>query len=608
MDVISNFDQKKKNFSLYKRRVILLSIPFLVMFLIFFLQILSLSVFNSSIYATASENNRIINIPIYSTRGLIRDENENLIVENIVHQKLIIVPEKTIDLATSLLELQDLLSISDRDILFFKRSLSKRTYKYEPITLVRNLSPEQVAKYSINKERWPSVRIEANLVRQALDGPLYSHIIGYMGQVDTDNISESGDFKYKLDALIGKAGIEKFYENILRGSVGYKTVEADVHGALVRQLSKVDPLTAPDLFLSIDKDLQSIARESMIGKSGAVIAMDPKSGFIKALVSFPDYDPVTFNQGQQESLKAIMQNKNSPLFNRAVSGKYPPASTIKPFLGLLGLNKSLIDWGTSVEDNGVFQVKEDGRVFKGWKEGGHGEVNLTKAIIESSDVYFYNLALKLKINEISDFLKSIGFNSITGIDLDNEQTGTVPDQNWKLGQTGSSWYVGDTVNIGIGQGYLTATPIQLVVAASALANKGKAYKPKLVKRIGSNQVKKELLYTIETSKENWTKMEDALISVISSWNGTAHNIYELDSNRIAGKTGTAQTSSLQEEEEYSVIRAESSRRDHALFIGYGPIPDPSLAIIVIVEYGESGSAVAAPIAKKLFDSYFTKKL
>jgi len=565
-----------------------------------------LSILKSSVYQTASEKNRIINVPLYSTRGLILEADGSLIVENITSHKLTLIPEKTQNFDIVIEDIVKKLDISEIDLSNFQKSLKNRSYKYQPITLARSLTDEQVALYSSNKQNWPSINLKADLVRNVIDGPLFSHVIGYLGEVTLENNNASDLFQYKTDSLVGKAGIEKVYEKSLRGSKGYRTIEVDVHGAPVRVLEVDPPLKAEDITLSLDGSLQRVARESMLGKSGAVIAMDPRTGLIKALVSFPDYDPAIFNKRKINLLKQIIKDKKSPLFNRAVSGNYPPASTIKPFLGIYGLNKKAINWKTEINDEGTFQVNEGGRIFKGWKEEGHGLVNLSKAIIESSDVYFYNLALKLKIKDIANFLKSMGFGKRTGIDLDNEQTGVVPDSKWKLGNIGNSWYAGDTINLGIGQGYLTSTPIQLAVATSALANKGVTFKPRIVQKIGNKLTNQELLYKISTKEINWKNMENSLLSVIESWNGTAHNIFVSGEYRIAGKTGTAQTSSLLAEEEYSIVRKESSRRDHALFIGYGPVPNPKLVIVVVVEYGESGSAVAAPIAKKLFDTYLSK--
>ena len=300
---------------------------------------------------------------------------------------------------------------------------------------------------------------------------------------------------------------------------------------------------------------------------------------------------------------------DAPLFNRAISGSYPPASTIKPFLGLLGLEERAIDADTIIKDEGVFQINGEGRKYRGWKEEGHGEVNLHKAIVESSDVYFYELASKLTIDKISNFLSLFNFGKNTGIDLNNESSSILPDRNWKLGNIGETWFVGDTVNMGIGQGYIAVTPIQLASSVSAIATKGKIFKPQLVKRLGDQDIEPELLFSIElTKKENWETIEKSMIAVINSWNGTAHNLYKEGGLKIAGKTGTAQIKSLVDQEltvqeEYEGIREIEKNRDHALFVSYGPLPNPNLTVVVIVENGESGSSVAAPIAMKLLEQY-----
>jgi len=345
------------------------------------------------------------------------------------------------------------------------------------------------------------------------------------------------------------------------------------------------------------------------GRKGAVVALDPTTGLIKTLVSSPDYDPNLFNDTSEGSVSELINNPDSPFFNRAISGKYPPASTLKPFIGLLGLDSKIIDSKITIEDKGFYQVNGEGRRYRGWKEGGHGIVNLKKAIVESSDVYFYELASKLTIDNINKFLKNFGFGEQTSINLDGETSGVLPSRNWKMGSIGESWYVGDTVNLGIGQGYISASPIQLAVAVSALATKGVVYRPSLVERVDDQKLSRHVLYNVELKdKSNWKKIEESMVGVISAWNGTAHNIHNPNGIVFAGKTGTAQIKSLTEEdltvqEEYEDVRKDIKNRDHAIFVSYGPIPNPNLVVVVIVENGESGSAVAAPIAKSLFDLY-----
>ena len=294
----------------------------------------------------------------------------------------------------------------------------------------------------------------------------------------------------------------------------------------MRELEKVLPSKAKNIFLSLDQELQELARQGLNGRRGAVVAIDPNNGLVKVLVSSPDYNPNIFNDTAKGDLKSLSADSDAPFFNRVISGNYPPASTLKPFLGLLGLESGVINWDTEIKDEGFFRIQEGGRKYRGWKEEGHGVVDLNKAIIESSDVYFYELASRTTVDQIHSFLKLFGFGQKTGINLTGEDKGVLPSRNWKLGRTGDSWFIGDTINLGIGQGYISATPLQLAVAVSILATKGKAYKPNIVERIDETFIEPELLYQVEIKeKRNWKKLEESMISVIRSWNGTAHNIY-----------------------------------------------------------------------------------
>jgi penicillin-binding protein 2 len=386
-------------------------------------------------------------------------------------------------------------------------------------------------------------------------------------------------------------------------------MEVDVYGNKIREINRVSSDKPYNLTLTLDLRLQKIAQEELANRRGAVVALDPTTGFIKALVSSPDYNPNILNGSESGSPVSQSTLDDSPFFNRAISGLYPPASTIKPFIGLLGLEEELITESTIVEDKGFFQLKEEGRKYRGWKEDGHGRVDLKKAIVESSDVYFYELASKLTIDRISSFLLRFGFGEISGIDLINESKSILPTRNWKLGNIGEAWFVGDTINIGIGQGYISSTPLQLAVSLSAIANKGKIFQPKLINNNLLDDYEPDLLMEVQIENpRHWNIIEKSMISVINSWNGTAHNLYEEGGITIAGKTGTAQIKSLTDQdltvrEEYEGIRKDIKNRDHALFASYGPVPNPNLVVVVIVENGESGSAVAAPIAKRLIEEY-----
>ena len=605
---ISDLQSQEASLRGLKRRSKIVMAFLFVLSLAGAIQILKLTVIQQENYVTESEKNRIIRVPVYPARGLIGlSGDHSLLVENIVSQKLTINPISTVNIDSTIKDIQKSIGIPEEVILSFYDSVSSNP-RNTNITLMDDLSEEQVAKYLLHKERWPSSDIDAYLKRYVINGPLFSHVVGHTGAV-TNQERDDEEYNYSINSRLGKTGIEKTYENELRGKVGYRTVEVDVHGKEVRELEKVLPLKAKNIFLSLDKELQELARRELKGRRGAVVALDPNSGLVKVLVSSPDYNPNIFNETVKGNLISLTSDINAPFFNRAISGNYPPASTLKPFLGLLGLENGIINWNTKIQDEGFFQIQNEGRKYRGWKEEGHGVVDLNKAIVESSDVYFYQLASKTTVDQINSFLKPFGFGQKTGINLVGEESGVLPSRNWKLGRTGEAWFVGDTINLGIGQGYISVTPLQLAVAVSVLATKGKAYKPNIVERIDDTFIEPELLYQVKIKeKRNWKKLEESMISVIRSWNGTAHNIFNIESALIAGKTGTAQIKSLTEEnltvqEEYKSIRQDVKKRDHAIFVGYGPIPSPNLTVVVVVENGESGSAVAAPIAKLIIDNY-----
>ena len=610
---ISNLDKENSSFKQLKTRSKFLFILITLLGGMTFFQIVKLTVIDANLYSTKSDENRIIRVPIYSSRGLIRLYDGEIVVENVVSQALTIIPEKTVNFELTLKELKEALYLKEDELHSFNKRLEKISSVYETLVIVENLTQEQIAKYTVEKYRWPSTSIKAQLLRFNVLGPLFSHVIGHLGPITVEEQEDSGNFRYPLSYWIGKTGVEEFYEEFLRGGVGHKTIEVDVHGREFRELERTIPEKAKNLYLSLDKNLQYLAREELAGRKGAIVAMDPNNGLIKALISSPDFNPNIFNKTETGNVINILNDEQSPLFNRAISGIYPPASTIKPFIGLLGLKEGVIRWDSTIEDPGFFQIEGKGRKYRGWKEEGHGTVDLKKSIIESSDVFFYQLAIQLKVERIFRFLRQFGFGLKTRIDLFAETEGILPDRKWKLGTIGEPWFIGDTINMGIGQGYINCTPLQLAVAVSMIATKGIAYKPRVVEKIDGELTQKEIIYEIKSIKDtDWKKLQNSLDAVISAWNGTAHNLTQLGKNKIAGKTGTAQIKSLTNEdltvkEEYKDVRLEESNRDHALFVGYGPLIEPKLTVVVIVENGESGSAIAAPIAQRLIDYYLERK-
>ena len=586
-----------------RKLVLYLIFPIFIMFVVL-LQTINLTVINGKKYETQSENNRIVSRTIYPTRGLIYDTHDKLLVENIASSQLNLVPERSTDTLKKIKEISDLLNLEKSFLLdIYEKQIKKPRYPFQPITLAKSLNDEQIALFSVSSEKFKGFSVETGLVRSVVNKQSLAHVLGYMGYSESNDDNKSSNFI--SGNQIGISGIEKTYHDQLSGKVGTRIEEKDVSGKFVRVLSENNAESGKDLKLSIDLDLQNFLIPFFEGQKGALVALEPKSGLIKALISSPSYDPNIFNSSSSlAEIQSIFSDDEGPLFNRATMGNYPPASTIKPILGLAALDEGIVDWNTIIQDDGEFYVEGDPRPYRGWKEDGHGKVDLEKAIVESSDVYFYSTAYDLTIKRLEPFLNKFGFGAKTNIDAE-ESNGLVPNEKWKLGYIGEFWFKGDSINLGIGQGYMLSTPIQISQAIAVIANRGDIIKPRLVEEIDESPTELESLGKINLKDEtNWEKIEKSMIEVINAPNGTANNIKDTR-YVIAGKTGTAQIKSY-EDQEYEDIRENPFFRDHALFVGYAPIPDPELLILVIIENGESGSRVAAPIAKAGFDYYLTK--
>ena len=586
-----------------RKLVLYLIFPIFIM-LVVLLQTFNLTVINGKKYETQSENNRIVSRTIYPTRGLIYDTHDKLLVENIASSQLNLVPERSTDTLKKIKEIADLLNLEKSFLLdIYEKQIKKPRYPFQPITLAKSLNDEQIALFSVSGEKFKGFSVETGLVRSVVNKQSLAHVLGYMGYSESNDVNKSSNFI--SGSQIGISGIEKTYHDQLSGKVGTRIEEKDVSGKFVRVLSENNAESGKDLKLSIDLDLQNFLIPFFEGQKGALVALEPKSGLIKALISSPSYDPNIFNSSSSlAEIQSIFSDDEGPLFNRATMGNYPPASTIKPILGLAALDEGIVDWNTIIQDDGEFYVEGDPRPYRGWKEDGHGKVDLEKAIVESSDVYFYSTAYDLTIKRLEPFLNKFGFGVKTNIDAE-ESNGLVPNEKWKLGYIGEFWFKGDSINLGIGQGYMLSTPIQISQAIAVIANRGDIIKPRLVEEIDESPTELESLGKINLKDEtNWEKIEKSMIEVINAPNGTANNIKDTR-YVIAGKTGTAQIKSY-EDQEYEDIRENPFFRDHALFVGYAPIPDPELLILVIIENGESGSRVAAPIAKAGFDYYLTK--
>ena len=583
------------------RRIFIFLIPFLILLTLAFFQIFNLMILRSDEFTTQADSNRILKERVFPPRGLILDRNEEVVVENFIRQDLKVTPSFIEDYSLYISNLSELMNYETSKIenIFYKKLSEIKPF--QSFTLIRNLSDEQIAKLNLNLNKFAGTEIIPNFSRNVVQGESLGSVVGYLGFASKNFMLQDPNLKNFSDQQIGLLGIEKEYDNFLRGEIGYKFLEKDSKGTVIKVLSSEPPKKGKNLKLSIDLELQRTLFKEFTGKKGALIAIEPETGFIRALISSPSYDPNYLNNLYSDEIEKILQDKDSPLFNRAVSGQYPPASTLKPFIGLAALEEEVITWDEKIDDQGEFFVEGDDRPYRGWKEEGHGLVNMESAIAESSDVYFYNIAFDLTVSSISPFLAKFGFGASSKL-IGNESKGILPDKNWKLGQKGEFWFKGDTINMGIGQGYILTTPLQIALAYSALVNGGQLITPRIVESIDGETTEFSSKKIELKNNENWDLIKKALVSVVESNKGTAHNLFDPE-KRIAGKTGTAQVKSLINDIKYQEIRENELLRDHALFVGYGPIEKPSLVVVVIVENGESGSLVAAPIVKKALNSY-----
>ena len=583
------------------RRILIFLIPFLILLTLAFFQIFNLMILRSDEFTTQADSNRILKERVFPPRGLILDRNEEVVVENFIRQDLKVTPSFIEDYSLYISNLSELMNYETSKIedIFYKKLSEIKPF--QSFTLIRNLTDEQIAKLNLNLNKFAGTEIIPNFSRNVIQGESLGSVVGYLGFASKNFMLQDPNLKNFSDQQIGLLGIEKEYDNFLRGEIGYKFLEKDSKGNVIKVLSSEPPKKGKNLKLSIDLELQRTLFKEFTGKKGALIAIEPETGFIRALISSPSYDPNYLNNLYSDEIEKILQDKDSPLFNRAVSGQYPPASTLKPFIGLAALEEQVITWDEKIDDQGEFFVEGDDRPYRGWKEEGHGLVNMESAIAESSDVYFYNIAFDLTVSSISPFLAKFGFGASSKL-IGNESKGILPDKKWKLGQKGEFWFKGDTINMGIGQGYILTTPLQIALAYSALVNGGQLITPRIVESIDGETTEFSSKKIELKKNENWDLIKKSLVSVVESNKGTAHNLFDPE-KRIAGKTGTAQVKSLINDIKYQEIRENELLRDHALFVGYGPIEKPSLVVVVIVENGESGSLVAAPIVKKALNSY-----
>lgn len=595
---------------LIQRRLIIASIIVLLLLSTLVVRLYQLQVVEFRHFATLSTSNRVRIQAIPPNRGLIYDRNGVVMADNLPTYRLELVSEQIDDLDKTLQSLRQLIPISQRQVKRYRSAASRRR-PFEPVPLKLNLSDEEVATIAVNLHQLNGVEINARPSRYYPLGAHAVHVLGYVGRMDEQDLNSVDAANYSGTSFIGKLGIEKYYEQQLHGKVGFQRVEINASGRTIRILEQSPPIQGDDLHLTIDARLQLLAEDLFKDESGALVAVDPSNGEILALVSMPSFDPNLFVHGiSSKDYSQLRDAPNRPLFNRALAGQYPTGSTSKPFLGLAGLEYGVTSSNRKVFCPGYFQLPGDDHKYRDWKKIGHGQVNFDTAIVQSCDVYFYDLAFKLGIDRMSEFMQQFGFGSLTDIDSTGEQPGIMPSRKWKRENRGLPWFPGETLITGIGQGAMLATPLQLASATGALALQGSRYKPHLVHSIRQQEYPITQPVEIELATHypiqkllNWQNTVNSMEHVISNIRGTAHRISRGLQYKMAGKTGTAQVFGIAQDEEYEEDKIHKKLRDHALFIAFAPVEKPRIAVAVIVENGGHGSSVAAPIAREVIDAY-----
>lgn len=574
-------------------------------------RLIYLQVFAHEHYATLSDNNRIKIQSLPPNRGLIYDRNGLLLAENLPSYRIEIIAEQVKDMPATLAALGRLIEIRETDLKRFEK-LRKRTPTFKPVPLRFHLSDAEVARFAVDRHLYPGVDIVAGLSRHYPHGPLAVHALGYVGRIDEHDLKKIDNSNYSGTTHIGKVGIEKTYEKELHGKAGYQQVETNAEGRTLRTLERTAPVPGRDLYLTLDARLQA-RTESFFGEeAGAAIVLDIQNGDVLAFVSQPGFDPNLFVNGiDSDTYQSLRTDELQPLFNRALRGQYPPGSTIKPFVGLAGLETRTTTSHHTTYCPGYYRLPGKDRKYRDWKRSGHGTVDLIKAISQSCDVYFYDLALSLGIDRLHAYLSQFSFGERTGLDISGEASGLLPSREWKHATRNLAWYPGETLITGIGQGFMLTTPIQLASATATLASFGHHLSPRIVSSTRGPENNYLIPQPVKQKPDldiynlqNWKSIIMGMREVVQGKRGTARRIAKGATYEIAGKTGTAQVFGLKEEEEYDAEALARKLRDHSLFIAFAPADNPRIAVSVIVEHGGSGSAVAAPIARKIMDAYF----
>ncbi len=594
---------------LFQRRAVLSYVVMLAVFGVLLARFGELMILRHGEYAARSERNRVKLQPLPPARGLILDRNGEIVADNRLAYRLELVPERAGDLEATLDELAQVIEFDDDERKRFgELVVARRSFQSLPLRL--RLSDDEVARFALERYRFPGVDVVPYLTRYYPEGELFAHVVGYVGRIDPADLGTLDAERYAGTTHVGKTGIERFYESQLHGDVGYEKVETNAEGRVLRVLERSPPRAGDNVYLSIDARLQRVTAAAMAGQLGAAVAIDPANGEVLAFVSVPSYDANLFVNGiSQANYQALLNAPGRPLFNRALQGGYEPGSTLKPFMALAGLESGVRDAGYTIVSTGNFQIPGQQLMFRDWKRGGHGRVDVVESLAQSVNSFYYQLALDMGIDRMHEYLGRFGFGAVTGIDLAGESAGILPSREWKRARFNQPWYPGETVIAGIGQGYNVATLLQLANATAAIAADGRRYQPRLAHALRPsfdappNVLPATLVSPRMVSNPAHLKLvQRGLEAVLHGPTGTARAVAQGATYRMAGKTGTAQRVSRNRDSDVQrTLRA--GQKNQALFIGYAPAEKPRIAVAVVVEQGGSGSQAAAPVARAIFDAW-----
>ena len=571
-----------------------------------------LQVVQHEVYTTRSEKNRVRVEPLPPTRGLIYDRNGVLLAENRPTYNLTLVRERADDLDATLALLVELLELNEEEADAFRVRSRQRQRPFQPALLMSDLDEEQIARISVNRHRLAGIEVEAQLLRYYPEAEVMAHALGYVGRINAEELARLDAGRYAGTHFIGKTGVERFYEDALHGQAGLRKVETNARGRVLRELGRTDPVPGQNLTLTLDRDLQKLAYELLDGRRGSIVAMVPRTGEILAMVSAPGFDSNQFVTGiDVASFRALQEDLDLPLYNRAIRGHYPPGSTVKPFLALAGLAEGVITPDRTINDPGFFQLPNDSRRYRNWLRWGHGRVDMERSIAVSNNTYYYAMAYDMGIDSIHEHMSAFGFGQRVGHDIFGESAALMPSREWKRGRFNQPWYPGETLSVGIGQGYWQVTPLQLATATAVLANRGEWVKPRLASRVGDEEVPARVADTpedIEIANDAWwDRIFSGMEKVLSGNEGTARRTGVGLEYRMAGKSGTAQVFSLDHELRHDPEEMAERLRNHALFVSFAPADDPQIAVSVIVENAGGGSTHAAHLARAMSDAWLLEE-